>query len=116
VVDAVASGKIAAESIDQFLSGRPPEREYRLTRPSRYVEPVELSEEEAAEAKSPSMPQLAPEERKGNFKEVELGLNEKQAIKEARRCLRCDLETEDGKAFLESLKEDTKVAQEVTDA
>jgi NADH-quinone oxidoreductase subunit F len=116
VVDAVASGKIAAESIDQLLSGRPLEREYRLTRPSRYEEPVELSEEEAAEAKPPSMPHLASEERKGNFKEVELGLNEKQAIKEARRCLRCDLETEDGKAFLESLKKDTKVAQEVTDA
>ncbi|HIC85566.1 MAG TPA: hypothetical protein EYP06_04630, partial [Desulfobacterales bacterium] len=29
--------------------------------------------------------------RKANFREVELGLDEKTALAEARRCLRCDL-------------------------
>ena len=116
VVAAVASGKIAAESIDQFLSGEPVKREFRLTRPSRYIEPVELAEEELSKAEPPSMPHLPVEERKRNFKEVELGLTEEMAVQEARRCLRCDLETEDGKDFLEKLKKDSTVAQEVMDA
>ncbi|UCB53142.1 MAG: FAD-dependent oxidoreductase [Candidatus Zixiibacteriota bacterium] len=116
VVDAVAAGKIAAESIDQFLSGEPVKREYRLTRPSRYVQPVELGEEELPKAEPPSMPHLPVAERKHNFKEVELGLTEEMAVREARRCLRCDLETQDGKDFLEKLKQDSAVAQEVMDA
>jgi len=105
VVDAVASGKIAAESIDKFLSGQEIRREYKITRPSEYIEPVELTEEELLEARRPSMPRLSPQERKSNFKEVEQGLTEEQAVKEARRCLRCDLETKDGQKFLEKLKE-----------
>jgi NADH-quinone oxidoreductase subunit F len=116
VVDAVASGKIAAESVDQFLSNRPVKREYRLTKPSIYVEPLELSEEELAKTKAPCMPSLSPAQRERNFKEVEKGLTEEQAVTEAKRCLRCDLETEDGKMFLEELKKDSQVAQEVTDA
>jgi NADH-quinone oxidoreductase subunit F len=115
-VDAVAAGKVAAESIDQFLSGKEAKREYRLTRPSRYIEPVELGEEELSKAEPPSMPHLPVAERKHNFNEVELGLTEKMAVSEARRCLRCDLETQDGKDFLEKLKQDSAVAQEVTDA
>jgi NADH-quinone oxidoreductase subunit F len=116
VVDAVAAGKVAAESIDQFLSGEQIKRDYRLTRPSRYIEPVELGEEELSRSEPPSMPHLPVAKRKQNFKEVELGLTEKPAVKEARRCLRCDLETQDGKDFLEKLKQNTAVAQEVTDA
>ncbi|MGB2981667.1 MAG: FAD-dependent oxidoreductase, partial [Candidatus Zixiibacteriota bacterium] len=116
VVDAVAAGKVAAESIDQFLSGKEVKREYRVTRPSRYIEPVELGEEELAKAEPPSMPHLPVAERKHNFKEVELGLTEEMAVREARRCLRCDLETQDGKDFVEKLKQDSTVAQEVMDA
>ena len=35
------------------------------------------------------MPQLSPEERKTNFKEVNLGFDEKEAREEAKRCLEC---------------------------
>jgi NADH-quinone oxidoreductase subunit F len=115
VVDAVASGKIAAESIDQFLRGEEIKREYTLTRPSRYVEPFELSDEELEKlftAKRPTMAQLSPEKRKSNFQEVDQGFTEEQAIKEAKRCLRCELETQDGREFLEKLKEDSSVKQE----
>ena len=80
VVDAVAAGKVAAESIDQLLSGKEIKREYRLTRPSRYIEPVELAEEELAKAEPPSMPHLPVAKREHNFKEVELGLTEKTAV------------------------------------
>ncbi|MCK5193943.1 MAG: FAD-dependent oxidoreductase, partial [Desulfobulbaceae bacterium] len=115
VVDAVASGKTAASSIDQYLSGKEIKREYTITRPSKYIEPVEFSEEEMdalSTARRPEMPVLSPEKRKYNLREVNLGLTEKQAIREARRCLRCDLETKDGKDFIEQLAEKNKTLLE----
>ncbi|RKY57460.1 MAG: hypothetical protein DRP95_06975 [Candidatus Latescibacterota bacterium] len=102
VVDAISSGKIAAESIDRYIRGESLTREYRLTRPSMYLPPVELTEEEIEEAGRPTVPCLPPEGRAKNFEEVELTLDEEAAVREARRCLRCDLETEDGRRWLES--------------
>ena len=100
VVKAIAAGKTAAESIHKYLEGKSLEIKYSLNRPSIFVEPVELSEEEIMEAKRPEMPQLAVNDRRNNFKEVELGYSEEMALAEARRCLRCDLETEDAKKAL----------------
>ena len=97
VVEAIAAGKRAAESIENYIEGKSLAREYNLARPSLYIEPVELTEEEIEKARRPKMPKLSLKARKKNFKEVELGLAEEMAIKEARRCLRCELETEDGK-------------------
>jgi len=106
VVDAVASGKIAAESIGQYLSGKEIKREYKLTRPSRFIRPVEFTEDTMDELVSThrtKTPRLAPEKRINNLHEVNMGLSEKQAITEAKRCLRCDLETIEGQKFLENL-------------
>ena len=97
VVEAIGAGKLVAQSIDKYLKGEELTREYKVTRPSVYIEPVELTEEELAEAERSPMPVLSVEKRTKNFKEVALGFTEEMAIKEARRCLRCDLETEDGK-------------------
>jgi len=97
VVEAIAAGKTAAESIEKYLQGKKLARDYKLSRPSIYVEPIELTEEEIQKAKRAKMPKLSLNARKKNFKEVELGLNEEKAVKEARRCLRCELETKDGK-------------------
>lgn len=97
VVEAIAAGKIAAESIEKYLTGKSLAREYKLNRPSLYVEPIELTEEEIEKAKRPKMPVLSIKARNKNFKEVELGFTEEMAIKEARRCLRCELGTEEGK-------------------
>ncbi|MBU0765501.1 MAG: FAD-dependent oxidoreductase, partial [Bacteroidetes bacterium] len=107
VVEAVAAGKIAAESIEKYLQGKEITRDYKITRPSVYVEPPDLSEEESEElmeAKRAVMPCLSPEKRKYNLMEVEQGFTEEQAVKEAKRCLRCELETKDGKKFLEEIK------------
>jgi NADH-quinone oxidoreductase subunit F len=107
VVEACAAGKMAAESIDRYLTGRDLKRPYEVTRPSEYVEPVQATDEELElllTARRPSMPHLALEERIMSRGEVELGLTADQATSEARRCLRCDLETEDGRRFLEQLK------------
>ncbi len=97
VVEAIAAGKLAAETIEKYISGWPLGREHRLTRPSQYVPPAMLTEEEIAKATRPSMRHLPVSRRANNFDEVEQGLTEEMAVREARRCLRCDLETEDGK-------------------
>jgi len=97
VVDAIAAGKTAANSIDRYLMGKSLDPDYTLCRPSMYVDPVELTEEEIEHAQSPSMPRLPVKARQKNFSEVELGMTEDLAVKEARRCLRCELETKDGK-------------------
>ncbi len=105
VVEAMAQGKIAADSIDKFMKGIPIKRDYKLTRPSLYVEPIELTEADLAENKRQVMPRLEPNKRKGNFNEIALGFTKIQASKECKRCLRCDLETADAQAFLEKLRE-----------
>jgi NADH-quinone oxidoreductase subunit F len=97
VIDAIAAGKAAAEAVDSYLEGRPLVRARRLTRPSRYIKPVELSDEELEEAKRSKMPHLPPSRRKTMHEEVELGFARDVAVREARRCLHCELETEDGK-------------------
>ncbi|MFZ2146143.1 MAG: NADH-quinone oxidoreductase subunit NuoF [Sedimentisphaerales bacterium] len=92
VTAAMAHGKIAARMIHKYIQEQPVEREYKVTRPAIKVEPIELTDKEIEELQKPEMPLLPVEERSGNFEEVELGFTEEMAIKEARRCLRCDLE------------------------
>jgi len=101
VIEAMSSGKVVAGLIGKYLQGKPVEREYKFTRPSMYVKPIELSEEEVAQAKRPAMECRPADKRSHNFEEVELGLCVDAAVKESRRCLRCDLETEEGKKQFE---------------
>ncbi len=105
VVQAMAAGKLAAAMIEKYLAGQALKPDARLTRPSVYVKPWMLSEEEVLTAKRPANLHLQIKDRAKNFKEVDLGLAEAQAVKEARRCLRCDLETADAKKALKELGE-----------
>ena len=70
VVKAIGAGKIAAESIDNYLQGKPIAREYKLSRPSVYIPPVQLTEEEIENAQRPEILRRPPTERRKNFKEV----------------------------------------------
>ena len=115
VIDAISAGKRAAESIDRHLRGKSLQREYKMTRPSIYVEPVELTDEEIDTSVRSEMPHLPTEERTKNFKEVELGFTEEMAVREARRCLRCDLGTIDGIKAIEKMKK-KQLELEVIDA
>jgi len=115
VIDAISAGKRAAESIDRFLRGESLQREYKVTRPSMYIEPIELSEKEIESASRGKMPQLTIEERVKNFKEIDLGYTEEIAVREARRCLRCDLGTEDGIKAMECMKKEKKMESETDD-
>jgi NADH-quinone oxidoreductase subunit F len=100
VLDAMAAGKLAAEMIDKYLRGEKLQREPVLTRPAVYVPPVELAEGELDEAQRPHAPSLSVAERRQGFAEVEIGLSAEVAIREARRCLRCDLQTRDAQKTL----------------
>ncbi len=95
VTSAMAQGKFAAKMIHKYIQELPMEWEYKVTVPIAKVEALELTDKELEELQKPSMPLLSLEERSGNFKEVELGFTEEMAIKEAKRCLRCDLELEE---------------------
>jgi len=94
VVEAAASGRTAAESIDRYLSGKPLQREYEVVFPTENVPPLTFSSEELEELatqKRAEPKKLSISERRGNFKETESTLSLEEAVKEARRCLRCDL-------------------------
>lgn len=110
IIEAIRAGKIASEMIDRYIRGEKLFREYKLTRPSIYVSPVELTEEEIKTARRVKIPYLPVDERVTNFREVELTITEEMAIKEARRCLRCDLNTEDGKRWLRLIQKQAKSA------
>jgi len=97
VVEAIAAGKTAALSIECYLEGRSLAHPHEVTRPSMYVEPVKLTEEEAQNPKRAKMPHLPPGKRKSGHEEIETGFTKELALREARRCLRCELETRDGK-------------------
>jgi indolepyruvate ferredoxin oxidoreductase alpha subunit len=87
IIDALAAGRKAAISIDRYLRGEPLniDREGDSPQVSKLVvEPYGISREPRR-----SMPTLPPEQRRGNFREVEPGLSREEAIKEASRCLSC---------------------------
>ncbi len=95
VIQAMADGKKVAQSIDRYIKGKPIEFTYTVTRPSIYVEPVKLKVEEVFDTQRQEAKQLSVANRNKNFKGVDLGLDKKSAIREAKRCLRCDFEVKE---------------------
>jgi pyruvate/2-oxoglutarate dehydrogenase complex dihydrolipoamide dehydrogenase (E3) component len=93
VVEAIAAGKKAAKVIDSYLQGRELTEPPQIKLPKVFVEPAVVGDEELEDVMKRTEPAAHPaESRKKNFAEVELPLSAEQAIREARRCLRCDLE------------------------
>jgi NADH-quinone oxidoreductase subunit F len=88
VIEAIAAGRQAAISIDKYLGGSGDISE-ELAPPEGEIRPLELKEEEQ---KRPIMAYKPVEARISSFVQVEEGFTAEQAIEEANRCLRCDLE------------------------
>jgi formate dehydrogenase major subunit len=91
-VRAVAAGKLAAASIDQYLSGK------KVIGAPESVNVLlgKLSEDELAvflrgveQSPRAPMPHLPMEKRRTTFEEVELGFTLETATRESRRCLGC---------------------------
>jgi NADPH-dependent glutamate synthase beta subunit-like oxidoreductase len=94
VVEAAASGKRAAASIDRFIQHLPVEPDTddyfdRLFRSVKVYDPKEKVKQkvEPTSRKKPS--HLSPVSRIANFDEVEMGFTSPDAVAEAERCLRC---------------------------
>jgi NADH-quinone oxidoreductase subunit F len=92
VVEAVAAGKKTAKVIDRYLCGQELVEPPRVKLPEVFLEPAAVSDEEFEDVPRAEPATLDAKSRKKNFAEVELPLSVEQAKREARRCLRCDLE------------------------
>jgi heterodisulfide reductase subunit A len=93
-IDAIAAGHKAARSIDRYLRGEEGVKEPVL------LPKVELSDEEislrladglAVERPRVDIPSSPVEERKADFREINLTISEEEAIAEAERCLLCGI-------------------------
>ncbi len=92
VIQAIAAGKQAAAMIDRYVSRKLMKILPKVKLPSVYVEPFMEVDEETGETYRLELPLLPVAQRKKCFAEVELCPTEEQALAEARRCARCDLE------------------------
>jgi len=84
VIESIAAGKEAAISIDRYLN----HQDLKEGRAEK-LPVANVSVEGLKKKKMVPMRLLPLEERKNNFKEVELGYSEEEAIEEASRCLNC---------------------------
>ncbi|MHC4395285.1 MAG: FAD-dependent oxidoreductase [Planctomycetota bacterium] len=92
VVNAIAAGKKAAEVIDRYVCGQELAEPPKVKLPEVFIEPAAVSKEELEDAPRVEPATLPAKSRKKSFAEVERQLSVEQAKREARRCLRCDLE------------------------
>jgi NADPH-dependent glutamate synthase beta subunit-like oxidoreductase len=92
VVDAIAAGKKAAIVIERYLRGEELVQPAAPRIPKIYIEPEKVDESKEQDASRAEQPVISLKSRKSGFDEVELSLDEENAIREAGRCLRCDLE------------------------
>ncbi|MFC1733171.1 FAD-dependent oxidoreductase [candidate division KSB1 bacterium] len=92
VIDAIAAGKKAAQMIDRYLNGEELDQPAEQKLPQIFIEPVEIDLEDVMQTSRSETSRISIEMRKCNFTEVEVTLSVEGAIREARRCLRCDLE------------------------
>jgi NADH-quinone oxidoreductase subunit F len=92
VVQAIAAGKKVAKMIGRYVRGEELRQPGAPLLPEVYVEPVQLGDDELVEADRAEPPTLPALTRRQGFDEVEQTLSVADATREARRCLRCDLE------------------------
>ena len=90
-IEAIACGRRAAHSINQYLAGKKPRGEEEIF----CIKKGELNEIDAKEYAQVEriprgkMPELALEERRGNFAETQVGFTEDMIERECQRCLSC---------------------------
>ena len=97
LIEAIAAGRRAAIAIDKHFKGEQSRVVMYDTKDSINEDQIigmqqEESEETWEPRFRPEIPTLSIEQRKNSFAETELALSEQEAVQEAKRCLRCDLE------------------------
>jgi len=96
LIEAIADGRRAALSIDRYLRQEPLLNNRDLNplptaRPTDEDLARDLARYDVSVDGRETMPTAPAIERIRDFREVELGLSEQQAISEAKRCLRCGI-------------------------
>ena len=93
VIEAIAAGRRASIAIDKYLRKDVSRVEmYDLKQKGNGKGEMQEGDESWETLRRLEMPKLPPEERKTSFDEIERGFAEEIARREAKRCLRCDLE------------------------
>ena len=87
VVEAVANGLRAAESIDRYLRGHDLRKGRSLEKPQPAE--VDVKDRVASRHKRASMPLIHHLKRMGSYEETSLGLPGEMAKRESERCLNC---------------------------
>jgi NADPH-dependent glutamate synthase beta subunit-like oxidoreductase len=96
VVEAIASGKKAAVSIDRYLKGK----DLKAGREAE-VKVVKKPPREGVEKKPrQAIPLLPVDQRKSNFDEIKMGFDKDRAEQEERRCMACG-----SRAFIKYLED-----------
>ena len=85
VIEAIASGKQAAASIDRFIKGM----DLRAVEEKDWSMADKVYREQYDKSARVEIPRLIPEERIGNFDELERTLTKELVMSEAKRCLNC---------------------------
>jgi heterodisulfide reductase subunit A-like polyferredoxin len=86
IIQAIATGSQAAESIDRKLRGRDLyEERKKITEREEFLKDLDGMKKAPRKA----MRMLPVEEREGTFREVALGYSEEEALEEASRCMSC---------------------------
>jgi hypothetical protein len=89
VIDAVASGRAAAERIDRYLGG---DGELSLQLADRAGPSPWIGREESFVPRARVQPACRdPQQRRRDFRQIEGGYSTEEAVAEAKRCLQCDL-------------------------
>ncbi len=92
IISAVAHGRKAAKTIDDYLKGKDLKAENRLGFHIRKEDFAPINPEDfkkEVKLKRNHIKKLVPATRKKNFKEVEIGFSEEDFRKETYRCLEC---------------------------
>ena len=93
VIDAIRAGQQAAQQIDEVIRLAHGEKPWVPPAEEMIAIPFEAEEETKEQPQTP-MPEISPELRRKDFREVELGYTREMAMAEARRCMRCDVNIE----------------------
>ncbi|UCF00152.1 MAG: FAD-dependent oxidoreductase [Planctomycetota bacterium] len=104
VIKAIQAGRKAAVFIDKYLGGKGQLEQKPL--PQQQDNPWLGKHDGFAYIKRAKMPTLVLKKRIGSFDQVECGFDEKSAVEEASRCLRCQLRLQISKAPLPPKKPD----------
>ena len=78
--------------IDRYVRNEPLWQPPQPKLPRVYVEPLQIDQMTTSQTSRPETPRAPAEWRRRNFAEVEVSFSPAEAMREACRCLRCDLQ------------------------